>query len=1442
MKFRFLLFLSVFIWGLVFSQTDKEQSKDIFVAQLKKEVYPYLHANVYKESKVFISNFSENNNPDIDRKVMQLHQLIQERFLSVSNDYIHFFKIYNQFYTGGLSREKLNDFMDFIRESLNQNKITETKKLVSKLSLFLESEVLFEASTFKWYVENADWELDAFPFPTIKLNSANLFCTNGSYTFKVKDVEGHYYLLQDKIVGVKGEVLMPQNRKVLLGSFDVSLSQMYFEAKNSILQSEEISNKDIPGTFTHRMYLASEEAQNLEPQFVSTEIVPIKKNTPNIKISSGVHIRGNLIDLMAPAGKSSRITFFKDGRKFVQLDAHKYSLEEDRFYGKEVMFTLFLHEDSIMHPSIDIDYHFSDQTMQAKRNISALGQSPFYDGLHEIQIVADYLNWKGKEDKLIFMNKSTSILFPVVYQSLRFFDVNWYIELFDFTDKHPTSYLYILSRENDWEREFYLTELVDAYKMEEDVVEKLMIDFTNQGFVNYNPFEKKISIQDRFFRFVTAMDKGRDYDKIRWKSLVNNRPSGEIDLNTGDLQVFDVKEVHVSLHKQVSLHPSDRELTVHPGMNFTFNGLTSAGPVGLFGDEQYFNYDQYRMEFTDIDSFRYLIESKLSETDTSTLIRPCKTVIQEISGNLQIDYANNKSAKKEHKKFPLLSVKDEAYVYYDQVKEGIYDKERFYFKTEPFEIDSLLLTDTKQLTFEGDLVTTTIFPDIHDEIELLPSDELGFNRETKETYTLYDQSEYFSNLYLRNSGLSGGGDITFGDAFVKADSIDFYPDYLYGEVQSLVNNSSGISSPEIEAKNLRLDWYREEGIKEFKTQKEPFSINESSSLIGGLEFYDDSVGAYGVWQDENIILRSDSMLLTREKMSAQKANFKIFDEESNNFLENEIVLKSEDLAVSYDYYKDQFYNDNINESKRYISDYLHYDFVYPMMTYERDNSEIYFEQNEADTANLLHITESKNPYTDNIKYVSPTTHINMKNLEVRLIDLEGVNIADAIIKPKEAELLLHPSGLPNVMVGARINLIDKKGRIKHSFQNCTVTIQDSDHYLASAEYEYVNRGGESQIITFDSLFVAQTKKTTGIAQVNQSEPLLLDPYMPYHGNVHLDSVSSKIFWDGDIQFRDPCSFNQPDFWVSYADSLTDAPISIKKTKAEPFSASFVFYPNTKTFGIEYFHSEEVSTGKSLSHVKGNLTYSDSLGYYHYKGNHDYEMARFKTEDCVYELESFLDLSDQPGIDEFSYGRFFYEKEQPDSVVFQAHIGLDFKLPPKAMRYMVRDFKKLTKNFETTYESSELFDVFLHRLVGEKGAKKYYRAKSRRKNGLPKELRKLFFINDIDWQWNKEKGMFETFGPIELNAVAGKRVDRILDGYMAFAPREGYNRWIFYFKLDESDFYYFEIIQNEIYTSSSNERYNQIFKGKKKENVNTKKGKMLVKFRYPKDDFLKLMDK
>jgi hypothetical protein len=80
--------------------------------------------------------------------------------------------------------------------------------------------------------------------------------------------------------------------------------------------------------------------------------------------------------------------------------------------------------------------------------------------------------------------------------------------------------------------------------------------------------------------------------------------------------------------------------------------------------------------------------------------------------------------------FPQFQSFKESYTYYDKksIFKGVYNRDKFYYKLDPFTMDSLDNFRNEGLIFEGEFSSAGIFPTFREQLTLQKDYSLGFIR------------------------------------------------------------------------------------------------------------------------------------------------------------------------------------------------------------------------------------------------------------------------------------------------------------------------------------------------------------------------------------------------------------------------------------------------------------------------------------------------------------------------------------------------------------------------------------------------------------------------------------------------------------------------------------------------------------------------------------------
>lgn len=175
--------------------------------------------------------------------------------------------------------------------------------------------------------------------------------------------------------------------------------------------------------------------------------------------------------------------------------------------------------------------------------------------------------------------------------------------------------------------------------------------------------------------------------------------------------------------------------------NFQFDGVVQAGLFTYYGRNFFFSYDEFKVNLKDVDSISMKVITSYDNYG-KPVYSPVNNVIEGVTGDVLIDKPDNKSGVKNFPEYPIFNSIGNSYVYYDDQKifHGVYKRKRdFYFKIDPYTLDSLDNFAKEGMQFNGTFYSANIIPVIPEKLVLQEDFSLGFKQTSPpEGYPLHE--------------------------------------------------------------------------------------------------------------------------------------------------------------------------------------------------------------------------------------------------------------------------------------------------------------------------------------------------------------------------------------------------------------------------------------------------------------------------------------------------------------------------------------------------------------------------------------------------------------------------------------------------------------------------------------------------------------------------------
>ena len=172
----------------------------------------------------------------------------------------------------------------------------------------------------------------------------------------------------------------------------------------------------------------------------------------------------------------------------------------------------------------------------------------------------------------------------------------------------------------------------------------------------------------------------------------------------------------------------------------------------------------FKIDLEECDSARFMaVNPNIEATQGQKGVSMVNSIVEDVRGDLQIDYPYNKSGQLQDSfpQYPIFKTNQNSYVRYNKrnLQGNVYNPDLVYFRLDPFEVDSLGYFSNSGIRFSGSFKSGGIFPEFDEDLVLMPNHSLGFVKQTPpEGFPVFDGKGVFKNkIMLSNDGIIAAG-------------------------------------------------------------------------------------------------------------------------------------------------------------------------------------------------------------------------------------------------------------------------------------------------------------------------------------------------------------------------------------------------------------------------------------------------------------------------------------------------------------------------------------------------------------------------------------------------------------------------------------------------------------------------------------------------------------
>lgn len=1376
----------------------------------------------YEELILNYSNLWNSISTQQKKDVMSLSNQMYKKRVRPNPGFFDFLETQLAFQTSNQSKESYNQWFKGLQWAIESATLGSFNDALTTSLNLVKFNSLYSSRTVNWKLVNSatyNIRIDTNRGPYVDFTSSiDLNYSSQKDDNTIYSTTGKFYILDQVFEGRGGKIdfsragLPKDDVYVELSNYTVSLKRAAIFADSVIFTNKEYFQHKLHGSFEDQC--SDKVKESSYPRFYSYKREEIIKNIfPDVDYVGGFTQQGGKFLGTGDENEPAELVFKKEGKLFCKAKAITHPFSRDGIITPECQVTFYINKDSIYHPGLQLRYNQNAREIACIDNKEGISASPWVDSYHSIDIyteavyveldshIMEFTSVKGPENTISFSSfESNNYYTQSKWDNLQGIDqVNPIYRVKGFVDKYKKNTIPV-------------GEFAHYIRMDETQAEVMLMRLAIGGFINYESYRKTAIIKGKINDYIKANIKKQDYDNIRFVSSTKKGANAVLNILDMDLRMYGIGSFSLSDTHFVNISPLNGEVVMKKNRSFEFDGRVTAGRFIMGGEKCFFDYERFALALPKIDSMAFYVP--LFE-DTNKIIK-IQTPLQDLVCELLIDMPNNKSSIRKVPGYPMLSSLEDSYVFYDQTKiqNGVYLRENFYYKLDPFKIKDLMTFRTDSIRFTGVLNSAGIFPDIKEPLKVMKDYSLGFviNTEANGMPAYKGKGRFYKQVDLSLQGLLGAGYLEYIASRSDSRLFVFLPDSMNAKTDKFIcSNKSSVEFPEVNITKTHEHWYPYQDSMIVHQVAEPFFMYGGEALHrGSLVVQPFGLSGIGESRAGEMIVESFNFRFRAMSYDADTADFTLtaLNGEDIAFEAKEVKSK-----VDFKIRKGEF--KSMAGVKPCELTYLEYICEVDKFDWFMDNKELALLNSNStssgdfptkDIRSLVDLDQpgarftSKNPMQKNLSFNSVNPTLSLRDNKLSADDVFLIRSGDAAIRPTEQMLVIRPGAQMDTIEDARI-LVDIETRI-HEFYSSRVHVFSSQLYSANGYIDYMDENNKKHPI-FMSRINPDPVSTRALGTIYESTPIELSPAFNFHGNVQVDARDSNFLFDGGVQLNHDCNINLAFIkFKSRVDAkniyipIPEAPISVG---GERVTASLQYIPRTLE-PRSAFLTNDIEADNTFMKAKGYLTYDKSSSEYRIasmeklqdikEGLGDYLILNKSSCEARGQGNIDIGLSRSGIVDMHNYGQMKINNADMSADINMS-IGIRFPFSALALDYMgvelYEDLNLSPLEFEISQYKNQLVDKY-----GEdKGLDLYDELiEIGEWKSIPKGMDYTLYFSNVRMEWDPVLISYVSYGDAELSIVGKHQVNKNIRAKIQLIKTSVSNEIRIYIEANPDHWYFF----------------------------------------------------
>ena len=1428
------------------SQEINEFEKDtaLFIEQFEE----FTNRNISEQEEDSLESFVEKWN------TQYFSDEVKERFIDVCNLMLdkkarrdpHFMKYFEMVMIFHQSEQSLEHYKNwekglihiFENEEYPLNIVTDYFKNSKSL---LQDSVLFSTYSTSWHINSTDYHYVVDNTLRIEFAKTDLSCKIKNDSINIFNTQGVFYPITKEWHGKNGLVTWERagysvdSVKAELKNYRIDMSKSGYSADSVYFTNKLYFDEPMLGRFSDQVVHIMSPDKAIYPEFISYQNrFHIKDIYEDIDYDGGLNMKGSNLLGFGDRKQEAVLVINKNDTSILTAKAKTFMFKKDRAVSNNAEININLKNDSIYHPGILFSYLNDKREITLSPSDRIVSKSPYFDSYHNITMNFDRLLWQIDQDKIFLTKRRGAAIGNAVYTSSNFYNLLEFERIMMRDDFHPLlairNYAGKIGSETFTGEGFARFLKYDTYQ-----IKQMLMFLSVDGFIFYDSDEDEAIIKQKLYDFIDSRLGKIDYDVIKFNSVTEDLiHNGVLDLNTYDLEINGIPEIQLSDYQNVKIYPKNNKIVMKKDRDFSFGGVIGAGLFTFYGQEFYFSYDSFKINLFNIDSLRIKVQTEEYDMYNNPVLAHIKNTVEIITGNLLIDKPDNKSGRFDFPEYPIFNSIENSYVYYNaqNIHNGVYKRENFYFELDPFTIDSLDNFSVVGLRFDGEFYSADIFPPFRDELYMQPDYSLGFIRSTPpEGYPLYQgKGTYYDLIDLSNRGLRGSGTLEYLTTKAVTEDIIFFPDStkIHATDFTMDSRTSGIEFPAVKSNNIDIKWYPYEDIMYADQTKDPFNLyNNNSRLFGSLIVQPVGLSGKGTMDLDKAQLKSNLFDFQSNSFSSDSTSFSLksinksdfnfitenlngtvdFGKQEGNFKSNESFTIAQFPKNLYVSYLDKF-DWSISKDEIAIESSPQID------TTASEEVKKLAKLKDDDLPGALYMSVHRSQ--DSLRFSSTKAIYRLKDSTLNATEVEYIKVADAMVFPDKNHVSIGNLAEIKTLQNSEI-IADTENRY-HKIYNAKINIRGRYKYLGTGDYDYIDENKDIQTIHFTEIDVDTSRQTIAKSKLSMDENFTLSPVYHFQGNVKLFARDKYLTFDGGVKIDHDCP-RTGTYFAAFESQINPDSIYI------PITSNLMSYNGHGLFAATFIT-------KDSSHIysrflerrrdPNDVALVRATGYMHYDRNAQKYIIADETkflkdttgtlislqkDFCLQHGEGKIDLGIELGQVKFtpagSVNHMLNENEIRTELVFP----LDFFFSEAALDTLINDLRSV-QGLDAMSINSGFFEKNMVELYGKNDYNEFtnqimlYSDEAQ----LPEKTQHTMLLGNLKLKWFTENGSYLNYGKIGIATINNKPINKYVDGYFQLLKRRSGDLMKFYIQLPNNHYYYFTYSRGVMQTLSNNQDF------------------------------------